>query len=164
MHVRLYWTLVPLGFVKVVYSLFVFGVFFCLFVFKSLQYHFKLSAIYQHISGITAEFLESSTTSGVQILQSIWTRESKYFEVVGLHGGPTIYFREGPITSALLWSIWTGGNYFRGVHFFCDSTTVEWIKLFKNYACASYLTPPPIIQLPSPLSTPWKFNCVIICT
>ena len=60
----------------------------CLFLtIVSLQYHFKLSAIYQHIS---AEFLESSTTSGVQILRGILTGEYKYFEVVELHGGPTI--------------------------------------------------------------------------
>ena len=80
----------PLGFVKVVHSLFVLVCLFfaCLFLtIVSLQYDFKLSAIYQHIS---AEFLESSTTSGVQILRSILTGESKYFEVVGLHGGPTI--------------------------------------------------------------------------
>ena len=57
-------------------------------------------------------------------------RESKYFEVVGPHGGPIIsevvqilqHYSEVIGPGCPNTSKWTGGNYFRGVHFFRDST------------------------------------------
>ena len=92
--------------------------FVCLFLtIVSLQYHFKLSAIYQHIS---AEFFESSTTSGVQILRSILTRESKYFEVVGLHGGPTTLEGSNYFSTTLKY-LDRGGTISGGSIFFRDS-------------------------------------------
>ena len=79
--------------------------------------------IYQQISGITARAL------GVQILRYYFEkyldRESKCFEIVGPVGVVELpgylgrrHARRSRYVTAEFPCNWTGGNYFRGVHFF----------------------------------------------